>query len=453
MRVRQHVSFCLCSSLLLAATTAAAQSHLDATTGAAPMSRALAEAATAPPLRLEDAVAQAVAANATLAASRSRIEPLRARPAQVQSLPPPMLEAQIWQWPVDTIAPSNADMFMWAVSQELPGRGRRTAAAALARADVRVAEAQVLTGEREIAQAVTAAYWDLALARLAIDIHLKSAELLHQTADAAQAQYAAGRGTQQDALKTIIETTRLHQDVIDLERDARSASVRLNVLRNLSGDEPIGRLDDLEEIALGTTMAEIETFAMKEQPDLRLAALEIDRARAGSDLAHHGRDREWSIGGGYMQRPGGTDAWQARVTVTWPGAPWARKGVDAAIAEAAASISAAEADAAARAARVRLEVDSAYAKADAATARAAVVRTALLPQTRQAIDAARVAYQTGRSDIATLIDAERMALDAELLYTRALVDWRLALADLERAVGTSLPSAMLTRVDEIRRPQ
>lgn len=43
-----------------------------------------------------------------------------------------MAEAQIWQWPLNTLNPANTDMYMFMVTQDLPGRGKRDLRAAVA---------------------------------------------------------------------------------------------------------------------------------------------------------------------------------------------------------------------------------------------------------------------------------------------------------------------------------
>ena len=90
---------------------------------------------------------------------------------------------------------------------------------------------------------------------------------------------------------------------------------------------------------------------------------------------------------------------------------------------------------------VRLAVQEAYARAKSAQDRAVLLRTTIVPQSRQTFEVSRVAYQTDRVDFQALIDNERMLLDSQLDYYRALSDFEIAVGDLERAVGTELPAS------------
>jgi outer membrane protein TolC len=135
-----------------------------------------------------------------------------------------------------------------------------------------------------------------------------------------------------------------------------------------------------------------------------------------------------------------TDAWMARVGITWPRAPWSRGRIDARVAEHSAAIQAAKARLQVLENVVRLGVQEAYVRARSAQDRAALLRTTIVPQSRQTLDVSRVAYQTDRVEFQALIDNERVLLDAQLEYFRALSDFEQALADLERAVGADLPA-------------
>src|SRR5919197_6241063 len=75
-----------------------------------------------PPVTLTALLQEAAEKNPDLIALRQQINVVRQRPAQERGLNPPMAEAQIWQWPINSINPANTNMYMFMVSQELRGR-------------------------------------------------------------------------------------------------------------------------------------------------------------------------------------------------------------------------------------------------------------------------------------------------------------------------------------------
>ena len=102
--------------------------------------------------------------------------------------------------------------------------------------------------------------------------------------------------------------------------------------------------------------------------------------------------------------------------------------------------------------QIRQAVHEAYIRAQAATQRASLLQSTILPQSEHALEVSRVAYQSDRADFLSLIDSERALLDARLNYYEALSDRELALADLSRAVGIEIPQLpTAVAVSEVQR--
>jgi len=392
-----------------------------------------------PTLSLQAALDEALANNPDLVAQRAQLPIVRERPIQERALMPPTLEATIWQWPINSLNPANTNMYMFMLGQELPGRGKRDLRAAVADKDVALAGRDVAIRERDVSHDVKTAYASLFIARKAVDVHLASVELLRQIADVSQAKYAAGRNSQQDVLKAVVELSKLHSDILLFDEQANVASARLNILMSRAPETPIGPLVEPGEQALLPAPADFQRLALDRQPELQRARLDIERAEAELASAKRGYRPDFSVQGGYMLMPNQTDAVLARVSVTWPRAPWSQGKIDAHVAEQAAAVEAARARERAMENHVRLAVQEAYAHVKSAQDRAALLRTTILPQSQQTLDVSRVAYQTDRVDFQALIDNERIVLDAQLEYFRALSGFAQATADLERAVGADLP--------------
>jgi outer membrane protein TolC len=105
------------------------------------------------------------------------------------------------------------------------------------------------------------------------------------------------------------------------------------------------------------------------------------------------------------------------------------------IAAAAAEVSAARAELAAAQALVRAEVEAAA--RDYAIRRRQLAES-LRPMRDQAAESARIAqaaYREGGWDLLRLLDAERLRLETELVYYRALAELRQSAAALETAMG------------------
>ena len=397
-----------------------------------------------PPVTLTALLQEAAEKNPDLVALRQQIEVIRQRLAQERGLNPPMAEAQIWQWPINSINPANTNMYMFMVSQELPGRGKRDLRVAVANKDIALADNDVTVRARQIVNEIKQAYATLFIARKAIDVYLESVDRLRQIADISQAKYTTGRISQQDVLKPVAELSKLHADIIMFDEQANLATARLNILLDRAPETPFGPLAEPREEMLIPATADLQRIALEKQPELKRAQLEIERADAELALARRDYKPDFSVQGGYMLTPRLTDAWMGSIAITWPKAPWSKGKIDARIAEQSAAVEAAKGRARAMENSVRLAVQEAYVRAKAAQARASLLRTTILPQSQQTLEVSRVGYQTDRVDFQALIDNERVLLDVNLDYFRALTDFTQALADLERAVGTDLPPGTTT---------
>jgi outer membrane protein, heavy metal efflux system len=399
-----------------------------------------------PPLTLDAALDEALAKNPILIALRKQFEVARARPAQERFLMPPAFEAQIWQWPTNTLNPANTNMYMFTVGQDFPGRGKRRARATVLEKEAEVAEGEIAVRAREVVEEVKRAYAELFLARKHIEIHLQTVDLLRQFADVAEAKYATGRISQQDVLKAVVELSKLHDDIVTMDQDARLTEARLNTLLDRPPDAPIGPVGALHERVILPASSELQRIAVERHPELRTALLDRERAEAELAAARTEYKPDFFVGGGYMLMPRDRDAWTATFGVTWPRAPWARGRLDARVAEAAAEIDAVHARQRVVESAIRLAVQDAYVRVQSAAQRAALLRTSIMPQSEHVLEVSRVAYQTDRLDFLALIDNQRVLLDVQLAYYQALSDREQALADLERAVGVELSPDMLTRI-------
>jgi outer membrane protein, heavy metal efflux system len=396
---------------------------------------------TGPPVSLADLVQEAIEKNPELVALRAQVDVVKQRPTQERFLAPPTAEAQVWQWPLNSINPADTNMYMFMVTQDLPGRGKRQLRASVAEKNVALAESDIAIRARDVIDQIKQSYASLFIARKAIQVHLDSVDLLRQIADVAQTKYTTGRISQQDVLKPVVELSRLHTDIIRFDEQAKLASARLNVLLNRAPEMPIGPLMEGQELKTLPATADLQRLALDRQPELQRARLEVERAEAELASVRSEYKPDFSVQGGYMLQPRMTDAWMGRIGITWPKAPWSRGKIDARVAEQTAAIQTAKARTQAAENMVRLAVQEAYVRAKSAQDRAVLLRTTILPQSQQTLEVSRVAYQTDRVDFQALIDNQRVLLDVNLDYFRALSEFTQALADLERATGTDLPSA------------
>lgn len=408
----------------------------------APASPVAGQPEAAPPLTLEQVVDEALAANPGLLATRSERGVAAARPAIERYLTPPMLEGQVFQWPLDTANPANAQ-FMLTLQQELPGRGKRALRVTRAEREADKVEAAVAVRQRDVEADIKTAYLELVLARDVIASLSSSLELTDQMVAAAETRYASGRGAQQDVVKGLLERGRMEEEILMAREQEAMATARLNALRGRDPLLSVGGLARPIELPLPPPRV-VQDAVSPEHPELRMASAETRAVEAEQAVVESEDRPDYVVQGGYMRMPSERDAWTARVGVTWPHAPWTRDRHFAMLREAEARRAAASANERAQASAIAMMVREAYVRAESAASRATLLRTRLVPRTDHALELAQLGYQNDQGEFADVIDATRARVALQRDLIRADGDRWLALVALERALGGSLGALVST---------
>ncbi len=390
-------------------------------------------------------IADALAANPDIAAMAHTVEAARQRALQAKSLPAPEIELGLRDVPAGAphqalLSRDDFTMQMFGVRQALPARGRRVSERGLAAAEADEAEAEHLRHVSEVAADVASALADVGEADAGLAALGRARGRLEDAAAIARQLYAAGSGTQAEALRAGLDAAALEDRALALGGARRAAMARFNSLCGRPVNRSVGRLADAAELDQLSTLpvpplADLLARATQ-SPDVLVAAAGVRRAEASRRLAGVAGRPEWMLDGYYGRRQRFEDMFGISVSISLPAL---RGGKIAAGRAAAEAEVAAAADAARGAERVlRLDVERAYANLDQARARWALYQRSILPQAEAAFASTRAAYAGGRMDFAGV---ERAASDLYLYQLEAAGrawDVLRAVADLQRSTGVAL---------------
>ena len=392
-----------------------------------------AEQPATPTLTLTGAIQQALHANLELVALRADYEAARAAVPEARFLDAPMLQTQIWGWPVTTLNPTRTDMYMFMAEQELPGRGKRAAREMVAGREAGMSQAQIAVRANEIVNDVKQAYVELLLARATSALYDQQMPVLRQMADAATLRYASGHTGQHDTVKSVVELGRLQADAIEWRERARTAEARLaTLLGDLSG-EPLPPLAAADAVV--TSIVDAEATAVERHPDVLLASAVVAREEAELARLRGERKPDFVVGGGYMLQPGGAGAWTAQAGITWPNAPWSRGKLNTEIDAQERRLVAARTHRDAVVSSVRRSVREATVRLEAARERAQLLETNVIPHAQHDFDVARTAYAAGRAEFADLLESQRALLSTRMDVAMARAEVQRVIAEFDMAVG------------------
>ena len=387
---------------------------------------------TPPALSLRGAIAEALTRNPELIALRQQYEAARAAPVLERYLAPPMLEAQIWGWPITTLNPARTDMYMLTAEQELPGKGKRAARTLVAQREAEISQQLIAVRANQILSDLRQAYVDLAFTRKAFDVYAQQTNLLQEITETATLRYAAGEGVQHHTVVALVDVAGVEKERIAAEARAQATEARLNTLLGRLPSQPV---EPLEPVVSTLQVQEAEQLALARHPDVAMVEAEVAREEAELERLRGERRPDYVVGGGYMLVPGEAGAWTARAGITWPNAPWSRGRLNAAIDLQSKRVDAAKARRAVIAAQLRGGIREAVVRLNAAERHVRLIESTVLPQIEHAFELTRLAYATGEGPFTEILETRRTLLSTQLEYLEAQANVARARADLETAAG------------------
>lgn len=392
-----------------------------------------------------DLVRQALASNGELAAVRIEIERARARLRQAGLRPNPTLDFEQTTGRF-TGAPGESEITVGlAVPLELGGKRRRRIE--LAQAEFEAVEAEVADRERRLTNEVLAFYIEALASLRELGTLEELNDLDLRTTRFVQARVNEGETAPIELNQLRVEVERLRSRRALLEGRVQATLLKLKSLVDIPGNELLRLREDIASPPLPTPPASLETvidIALRTRPDLRLARLNEAVAQAGLRLARaQGAPdvtpfTKYSYGRSvFDDTPVGVlrDRDKLLTFGVSVGIPVFNRN-QGGKAEAAAAITQSARRREFLEAVVRSEVQSAYARYEAARAAITTFEQGVIPNSIENVRTIRAAYEIGAFSITDLLSEQRRLVDAQREFTEALAERYRALADLQAAIGT-----------------
>ena len=309
----------------------------------------------------------------------------------------------------------------------------------------RAAEASFLLvdDQRLVTDGVVESAWaEFAFAHQALGITERNILLLRQLAATAESRYRVGSGLQQDVLRAQVELTALLEDRLRRQEAIARTEATLVALLDLPADTALPNTASLASSTENPALAPLIAALDDRSPRLAAARKAVEAARSRVRTAELEGLPDIDVGVGYRLRQPvagdpveGQDFFSAGLTIRLP---VNRSKWRARVAERKALQRRAEA--ALRGARAELVslARRAHAELIRAASAESLLRTGLVPQAQQSLEASRSAYEVGRIEFLSLLDSQVRLLGAELRLARARADKRRAFASLEVATGEKL---------------
>lgn len=388
------------------------------------------------PLTLAEVFATLRTRHPALASAKASTEAARARIDQEKAWADPRLtlsanRAGDGMHLPDTTNLAKVNEFEVMVSQEIPLSGRPRLRAEAAAAEVGVASAQARRREWMLLNQARLAFTRLAAADTRLAVNTRLRENLSQTLALARLGYESGQRPQSEVLALETDRAKLDADRSDLEGMRAREAAELNALMLRPATTAIASLSLPEPAAPATEVADMISRARALSPDIAIALRETEAAQARLAVAKKNRaiDPEFSVTARQMR--GDDQAISSYDTAISFSLPWAHPGrTRAELSEARARVAAARAEVEAGEAEIAGMVASAHARAASSFAQATRYQNEIIPLARASAEAARRDYEAGRAALTTILEAQRMNLEAEEKLVDLRAENALAAAEL-----------------------
>jgi cobalt-zinc-cadmium efflux system outer membrane protein len=382
------------------------------------------------PLTLEKAVEIALSRNPEVLAALTRVEAARGRTLQLRSRPEPQIQASVEGFPIPGLKKEGDQTEVHlGIEQVFEYPGKRALRTGIGRAGEDMAAAELDRVRLLLAARVKRAYWAAAFAGGAAGALERSIGRLDALLEDLQSKYRTGSVAYADVLRARAERARLRNQVLDQDKQKRTAELQLNELLGRDPGTPIAQLTPLPFVPLAVDAASLLDRARTTLPSFRIAGLRMERAASAVKLADLSRRPDFLAG--VLLPSVRPNAWGVSFGLTMPFLrPGRAKGARM---EAAADAEAVRLGSASLDLRVRTAIESAYVAAKSAEEQVFVYEKGLLQELEDELGIQLEYFRYGKAEAFSFLDLHRTYVLAQVEHLRALLIYNLALADLEVA--------------------
>lgn len=399
-------------------------------------------AGTAAAQSLPQLLQEAKAHNPEILAARAAWKAALQVPSQVSTLPDPQVQVQSLSVgdpvPFRGYSTSNFAYIGIGVSEDLPYPGKLHLRGQIASHQAAALYQDYRAVRRRVKAQVESEYYELGYLHQ-VQITLEADQkLLQEIAQVAEARYTQGNGNEQEVLKAQLNETKIVDQLATNEQSIGSAQAALKAILNRPPQSPGVAIGDLVETPLPESQNDLLALARAQNPAVQ-AWQASEQASAGQvALAHKDFYPDFSVA--YMYQRTDPARYPAYYMLTFGlklpiFRSWRQKPE---LAEAVAKRAQANQQVQAAAQQANATLQAAYVHVQTGTRVLRIYKQGLIPQAKATFQAGLAAYQAGREDFETLLNAFLDLQNLNLDYWNTLAQRETALAQIEQLTGVNL---------------
>jgi len=390
-----------------------------------------------PGATMEGLLSLAKANNPDYASMRFEAQAAAERVAPAGALPDPRLRTELMditrmgeQNP--TLLPGKVGSTRYTLMQDLPWFGKRGLKQDIAQLEADASQRKAEGGWTELAARIKTVQAQRHYLRRNAQLTQEIIDLMQRLEKVAQLRYAGGLAAQQDVIRSQVEQTAMQSELLAIEGEARQADARLNALLARPSAAPLAAAETPPKQPAPLARAALEERMRSRNPQLFAQDALLQAAGKSRDLAYSNRYPDFTLAIAPTQYQTAIKEWALMLEINIPLQQGARRAQER---EAEAMLAAAQSRKEALGNQLLSDLAENLAGIETAQRSAALAESSLLPQAELGLRSALAAYENGKVDFATVLDAQRQIRLARQTRIKAQLEAQMRLAEIERLAG------------------
>jgi outer membrane protein TolC len=389
-----------------------------------------------PPVTLGDLITKALQNSPEIKAAEAKASAAAQKAPMEGSLMDPMLSVGYQNEGLKqyNYGESPDAQWMFSLAQTFPWPGKRTLQeeAAVLEAEAENASAEMV--RREVILKVTQAYYDLVLITKELDLIRTRMPLVEQMEDIALKRYAAGTLTQDEVFMAQAEKYMLLEAEEMAQGRRESAEAMIRQATGSTDSAPLGRPVEALPTVFKYTQDELIDRANRESPEIRMREKLMFASVQRFERSKKDAWPDVTVMGKYSSRGGGLGD-MAELTFSVPLPLYYKNRQAPGISEASWMNASAQKELEASKFKAASEIRDNLAMIHAAERIMQLYRNALLPKSRQAIDASLASFSSGKLEASMALAKLKAPFDYELTAWQQQVLREKAIARIKALTG------------------
>ncbi|MBU1863139.1 MAG: TolC family protein [Candidatus Omnitrophica bacterium] len=390
---------------------------------------------------LTDLIDEAIAANDHIAAAHSKWKAAEYNIKYVKGMPDPQAQYGYFFDNVETrVGPQE---HRYNISQKIPFLGKLITQGKIQAKQAEALQAEYEATKREMIKKMKMLYYDMYWIEKAVQITEQEKNVVAAVENVAEKKYETNQVPQQDVMRAQLELSRLLDKLLQFKQNRKTLEAKMNNLLERALGSSIAIEENIELPLFEYDLDNLRILGRQSKQELLAAKVAVEKAEFEKTLATLNYIPDVTVGFDYVQVDSGhttmpndgADAYAGTVAVNIP--LWFGK-LHAKVQEKKELLNARVKDTKDVEDDIMYEIEDLYYKIITYKNIIALYQSALIPQSNQAVEAARVGYETESVNFIDWLNSERVLLETRLAYYKTIVDYMKSIAFLERIIGKDL---------------